>query len=361
MKAAVISFTIQGEKLARQVEAYLKETGWETARAVKCRALPESMEISVSRWTGEQFSCRDALIFVGAMGIAVRAIAPYVMTKTEDPAVVVLDDTGRYCIPVLSGHLGGANELAEQIAGRFGMEAVVTTATDRNGKWAVDVFARKNGLCIRSMEKAKVISARVLAEEEIRILVERNREDPAAAKMAPDVYIGIHEHPEWEQTPLYLIPRAVDLGIGCRKGADPEGVERLVRKILEQEGLCPECLATVSTIDRKGEEEAILSFCRQWNLPLLTFTPEELGSLEGVFSASEFVRSVTGVDNVCERSAVLSGGGRLVVKKQSRDGVTVALALRDWSVEVEQDLCGWNGTGQSGRDDASGSEDSGGM
>lgn len=361
MRAAVISFTIQGEKLARQVEAYLKETGWETARAVKCRALPESMEISVGRWTGEQFGCCDALIFVGAMGIAVRAIAPYVKTKTEDPAVVVMDDTGRYCIPVLSGHLGGANELAEKIAGWFGMEPVVTTATDRNGKWAVDAFARKNGLYIRSMEKAKEISARILTGEKIRIRVENGREYPEDRDELPDIYVGIREHPEWGRTPLYLIPRAVDLGIGCRKGADPEAVERLVAEILEQEGFCPECLRTVATIDRKGREAAVLSFCRQHQLPLLTFTPEELRRQEGAFSGSEFVRSVTGVDNVCERSAVLAGGGRLVVRKQARDGVTAALALREWSVEFEQDLCGWNGTGQSGGDDGTGAAGAGSM
>lgn len=361
MKAAIISFTKQGQELAVGIELYLQKAGWETIRTVRCRALPESMKESLRQWTGEQFSSCNVLIFVGAMGIAVRAIAPYVEAKTSDPAVLVLDDTGRYCIPVLSGHLGGANELAEQIAGRFGMEPVVTTATDRNGKWAVDVFARKNGLCIRSMEKAKEISARILAGEKIQVLVERDQEDLAAEHMAPDVYIGIHEHPEWKHTPLYLVPRVADLGIGCRKDTDPEAVERLVKEVLEQEELCPECLVTVATIDRKGKEEAILSFCRQRRLPLLTFTPEELGNLEGGFSGSEFVRSVTGVDNVCERSAVLSGGGQLVVRKHARDGVTVALALRDWSVEIEQDLCGWNGTGQPGRNDASGAEGSGRM
>lgn len=361
MKAAIVSFTKQGQELAGRIELYLKETGWETVCSVRCRALPKCMKTDLREWTREQFSSCEALLFVGAMGIAVRSIAPYVKAKTSDPAVLVVDDTGRYCIPVLSGHLGGANALAEQIAGRFGMEPVVTTSTDRNGKWAVDVFAKKHNLCIRSMEKAKEISARILAGEEIRILVENGRQLPEMEAEAPDIYIGIREHPKWGQVPLYLIPRAADLGIGCRKGADPEAVERLAAETLEQEGLCPECLCTVATIDRKEGEEAIRSFCQRHRLPLRTFTAEELESLDGTFSGSEFVRSVTGVDNVCERSAVLSGGGRLIVRKLARDGVTAALALRDWSVEVEQDLCGWNGPGKSGRDDASGAEGSGRM
>lgn len=350
MKAGIVSFTKQGHELARRIEEDLRAGNWETDQRVKCRAVSDSMKTSLEEWTKEQFDSKDALIFVGAMGIAVRAVAPFVTSKVSDPAVLVIDDTGRYCIPLLSGHLGGANELAEELAGRFGMEAVITTATDRNGKWAVDVFARKNGLYIRDMGKAKEISARILNGEEILIRVE-NRKESISNRSIPDVYIGIYEHPEWKQGPLYLIPKTVDLGIGCRRGISEDAVEGFVGKVLDTAGICPESVGTVNTIDRKAKEPALLQFCENRGLSLQTFSPEELKCAKGRFTASGFVQSVTGVDNVCERSAVQAGGGRLLVKKQAGEGVTVALALRDWSVEVEENLCGWYGAGKSRTDD----------
>ena len=157
MKAAVISFTKAGYELGRKIRDWLQERGYEAEAAVKCRDLEESIPESLDQWTRERFAEVDALVYVGAAGIAVRAIAPYVQAKTLDPAVLVIDEQGAYCIPLLSGHLGGANELALALAAAFGMEPVVTTATDRNGKWAVDVFAKKNGLLIRDMGKAKRI------------------------------------------------------------------------------------------------------------------------------------------------------------------------------------------------------------
>lgn len=126
-------------------------------------ALSESLDT----WTAKNFACSDALIFVGAAGIAVRAIAPQVKQKTEDPAVVVVDELGRYAISLLSGHLGGANLLARAVAGVIRAEAVITTATDINERFSVDTFAKDNGLYIEDMKLAKEISAAVLRDEKI--------------------------------------------------------------------------------------------------------------------------------------------------------------------------------------------------
>lgn len=347
MKAAVISFTKAGYELGRKIRDWLQEQGYEAEAAVKCRDLEESIPESLDQWTRERFAEVDALVYIGAAGIAVRAIAPYVQAKTLDPAVLVIDEQGAYCIPLLSGHLGGANELALALAAAFGMEPVVTTATDRNGKWAVDVFAKKNGLLIRDMEKAKRISADLLAGKEIWIKMEDGKE----AQEEPDVYIGLLEHPGWRRA-LYLIPRAGVLGIGCRKGVSLEQIEEAVAETLEAFHVCPECIGAVATIDRKAEEPGLLEYCRKRGISLLSFSAEELSEVEGEFSSSEFVRQVTGIDNVCERSAVkASKGGKLLIPKQKKDQVTAALAVTEWSVEFEESICGGHGSGKPGTDD----------
>ena len=133
-KAAVICFTENGSRIAGKVKECLCQYGYAATLARKYTGASDSIQEPLSDWTGREFVKQDALIFIGAAGIAVRAIAPYVKTKTEDPAVLVIDEQGIYCIPVLSGHIGGANELAEFISDKLHGIPVITTATDLNGR-----------------------------------------------------------------------------------------------------------------------------------------------------------------------------------------------------------------------------------
>ena len=156
MKIAMISFTGNGRRLERSLAHELEKEGHQVLQAVKCKELEsdkDAVKCSAREWTGEQFRTRDVLIFIGAVQIAVRLIASFIGSKTTDPAVLVLDEKGQYCIPILSGHIGGANEMAERIAEMAGALPVITTATDIRGKWAIDVFARKNHLYIEDMQK----------------------------------------------------------------------------------------------------------------------------------------------------------------------------------------------------------------
>ena len=166
----MISFTGNGRRLERSLAHELEKEGHQVLQAVKCKELEsdkDAVKCSAREWTGEQFRTRDVLIFIGAVQIAVRLIASFIGSKTTDPAVLVLDEKGQYCIPILSGHIGGANEMAERIAEMAGALPVITTATDIRGKWAIDVFARKNHLYIEDMQKAKQISAKILEGKHI--------------------------------------------------------------------------------------------------------------------------------------------------------------------------------------------------
>ena len=157
-RLAIVSFTPGGCIQAQGVQAALKEplgdTYWEAVHFHKPKPLKERCR--------QRFEDAEGILFIGAMGIAVRSIAPFLESKTKDPAVLVMDEKGSFLISVLSGHIGGGNELTRLLAGRLGAAAVITTASDVNHKIALDVFAQKNGLYICDMERIKEAEAAIL-------------------------------------------------------------------------------------------------------------------------------------------------------------------------------------------------------
>ncbi|NCB91044.1 MAG: cobalamin biosynthesis protein CbiG [Clostridia bacterium] len=353
MKIAVIAFTQNGYILETKLIILLEGWGHEVCAYFKSRCTKISKDSKITQlnetlkeWTQHYFPKMDAMIFIGASGIAVRAIAPFVDSKRSDPAIVVLDEHGKFSIPLLSGHLGGANELAGQIAAGIGSQLVVTTATDVNHHFAVDVFAKKNNLWISDMKLAKVTSALILNGARLKSGAGDGffeKEDFTPAKEldfskgnSPDGKKGTF----WIQLPnigiLHLVPRCAVVGIGCRKGAPKEIIEERVQKVLDEYGISSQAVSCVASIDLKKNEPGLLRYCSEYKYPFIVYSSEELKSIRGNFTPSEFVSKVTGVDNVCERSAFLaSEGGIMIIKKQAYDGVTVACALKEWSVDFE--------------------------
>lgn len=338
MRLAVFAFSRQGLRTARRVREALEGAG-DVCRTFAPERLTEEDVTAVTpplaAFMGPLFQEMDALIFVGSCGIAVRAVAPHVRDKRTDPAVVVTDELARFVIPLLSGHIGGANALAVRLAEALGATAAVTTATDVNGRWSVDAWAAENGLTISDMKAAKAVSAAILEGP-----VPLASDLPVAGELPPGLMRG--ERGElgvcvsWRRIcpfdhTLGLIPRVVRLGIGCRRGVGAEAIGRLVDQVLEENGIYPAAVKQVCTIDLKKDEPGLLEFCRERGWPLEWFSAEELRQVRGDFTPSDFVRSVTGVDNVCERAA-LARGETLIVKKTARDGVTVAAAAEHWEV-----------------------------
>ncbi|MBR6982707.1 MAG: cobalt-precorrin 5A hydrolase [Ruminococcus sp.] len=297
----------------------------------------------LSALTADLFSACDALVFVCACGIAVRVIAPHIRSKTEDPAVIVIPDSGSHVIPILSGHIGGANALSRRIAALIGSEAVITTSTDTGGLFSPDSFAKANGLTITDMSAAKRIAALITDGKKVGLCCEYpHGELPEGLIRDKDCTHGIYIGKNIKSTPfddiLRLIPRDVVLGIGCRKNTPFDAIENAVLHVLASADIPVERLYAAASADLKKNEEGLLQFCEKYSLPLYTYTAEELMSADGEFTASEFVRSVTGADNVCERSAVLCSGGKLIVRKQALNGVTVAAAERPVSIDFERSI-----------------------
>lgn len=352
MKISMLCFSQTGWRTGERLRQGLLERDGEREISLeaKSRYVDNSIEESHGAWTKRQFDKADALIYIGACGIAVRSIAPFVKSKKTDPAVLVIDECGKFVISLLSGHLGGANALALEAAKLLGAIPVITTATDLHRRFAVDVFAARNGCAIGPMTAAKEVSAALLAGEPVgfysdfpwegelpeglqRWEASDNQEDglPRAG-----IAVSIRQDCRPFPVTVQVIPRIVTLGIGCRRGKESSEILRIASRCLEEADISSEALEGLASIDLKKEEPGLLALAEEWKLPFTVFSPEELEQLPGAFSASSFVRSVTGVDNVCERSAVLgSGNGMLIRKKTGADGVTTALAQRDWRIHFE--------------------------
>ena len=321
MRIAAIAFTDCGMALGQRLQ-----------EKVEGLTLSRCESGGLARWTERSFGENDALVFIGAAGIAVRAIAPHVRTKVHDPAVVVMDELGTFAIPILSGHLGGANELAAALARHVDALPVITTATDVHGMFAVDSWARSQGLTVANPQRIKWISARLLAGETIRLksLYPIAGDLPAHVEMAEEDYDVLVSHrSRGRAEALRLVPRIVTVGIGCRRGTDEAAIEEAVMASLSKNGCHAAAVEAVATIDLKADEPGLLAFCRKYDLPLYTYSADELASVPGTFTGSAFVKKTTGVDNVCERAAVCFSGGRLLTKKEAGNGVTVALAIRE--------------------------------
>lgn len=322
---AIAAFTPRGTELGRLLAGELGAS----------LALTGREDFSLSIWTAEQFPKREALIFIGAAGIAVRAIAPHLRHKAEDPAVLCVDELGGYVIPLLSGHLGGANALAQRLAALTGGEADITTATDLNGLFAVDLWAKRQNMAVVNPERIKSVSAKLLRGERVRI----DCPWPVAGERPHLVEMGNPGDAcvccrRTDGNALLLAPRIVMLGIGCRRGTTKEQLELSFARFCDERGLLPQAVAAAVSLDLKQDETGLLAFCKAHDWPLCFYSADKLKAVPGTFSASPFVERTTGVDNVCERAAACEGG-KLIEKKYAAEGVTFAAAegpfTPDWS------------------------------
>lgn len=347
----ILSFTRTGTELNRKLQEKLcglECIGYAPERmADGIMTLPEDPK----EWIKERWG-KDDFLFIGAAGIAVRMIAPSIKDKYTDSAVVVMDEMSRFVIPLLSGHVGGGVALSKRIAAITGAEAVITTATDVQEKFAVDVFAREHFLAITDRRLAKEISAAVLEGKRVGIYAEPGYEDMSravrkAAERFPELSLsedekelfqhekGIYITAKKIETPKGILTLKVQkavLGVGCRRGTDVQTLERGIQETIRSLGISIERIETLVSIDLKADEEGLLQLSKNWQIPFYTYTAEELASTGAVSEASEFVRQITGVDNVCERAVnyylKIQGGGTLIQSKIRKERMTAAVGMR---------------------------------
>lgn len=349
MEAVVFSFTAAGTKLSLQIGAVLSDIGFyvshETIRKFTGinPAVLRPFPLNIAESVRVAFRQADALIFVGAAGIAVRAIAPCLRGKDKDPAVLVVDEKGEYIIPILSGHIGGANHMARYLAQGLDGQAVITTATDINHLFAVDEWAARQHLKLSSLADAKQFASALLERGQAGLYSEFPLEGDIPLSLVPAeegpaglaVTISRSCHPF--AVTVVARPTIIHIGIGCRLGMGADQIFQRVDDEMKQLNLSWDAVADISTIDIKKDEAGITEFAQQRHLPVLYYTARQLNDAPGKFISSDFVRRIVGTDNVCERAAVLaSHGGTLLLEKSGYDGVTVAIACEKYVVQFSK-------------------------
>lgn len=345
MTITMITFTNTAKNLAEKIAGSLKEDA-----VILFDGRKGKEEQDLDAWLKLCFEKKHCICFISACGIAVRKIAPYVQNKLSDSPVIVIDELGQFVIPVLSGHVGGANDIGRMLANFLNATPVITTATDIHDKFAIDVFAKKSGLTIVNKEGIALVSGKILEGKTITVQVDKTIEDlyevqnnlftiggytweiPKAMTrvssiedIEADVFIGryLADH----KAKLLLKPKEYVLGIGCRKGKSYESLFPFVTDSLAEKQLSIHDIQAIVSIDQKKEEKGILDLAQSCRIPFYTYAREDLATLQGDFTASEFVKSQMGVDNVCERAcmAYCKEQGERIIPKKAQDGMTLAV------------------------------------
>jgi cobalt-precorrin 5A hydrolase len=297
---------------------------------------------------GRIFNNYRNLILIMAAGIAVRALAPHLVSKKTDPAVVVVDGGGRYAISLLSGHLGGANDLARRVAALLGGQAIITTASEARGLPPLDLVARELNMTVWPQASLTLVMAALVNDGQVDLLAEPPLLNSLAAALPSlepqpledcpprgDARAGIMV--TWRRLPLpgrrwvYWRPQVISAGIGCRRGMPAAAILHALGLALREANLSRRSLASLATVDFKGREPGLQAAASRLRLPLRTFAPGELAvciESHPYLQRSQAVECHIGIPGVCEPAAILAAGeGELLWPKQSYRGVTVALAL----------------------------------
>ncbi len=328
MNTAIVTFTLQGNEIVKKLSKTMTLVHYS-------KELCEDFQLSkLTKTLMEQY---DAIIFVGALGIAVRAIAPYITSKDKDPAVIVIDNGCKYVISLLSGHLGGANELCLKLSSILKAEAVITTATDSLGIEAPDIVAKNHGLLIEDLKKAKVISSLLVAGKKVAFYDEKgiislpsgyvpksqNLEQFSALVLVTNKIKNIEED-SWEIPVLRLIRKDIVLGIGCKKNYSEETMLEKVKQALMDNNIDFRAVKALATVEIKKDERAIIKLKEALNCNINIFTLEEIKRVQHKYEGSDFVENVLGVRAVCEPCVELSGA-KCLTYKLNLGGMTLCI------------------------------------
>jgi len=269
-----------------------------------------------------------------ATGIVVRMIAPLLVSKAEDPAVVVMDEAGRFAVSLVSGHIGGANRLAEATAAVVGAVPVITTATDTHGIPSVDGVVSERGLVVENPSAIKAVNIALLKRQKSLLwdpmgLYADMAElyTPAAERASADVVVDCGTAPVKERA-LLIRPKVVTAGVGCNRGTDVEEIMEVIGNAFQAGNLSPLCLKSLASIDVKADEEGIIKAAGRFGVPLFFYNKDQLSGTQGVVTPSAAALKHVGTVSVCEAAAIQSANmGPLVVPKVKGKNVTAALAM----------------------------------
>lgn len=361
---AIVAITKHGVELARNLSVsfqnadlyYMKkfEKGDEEERNIQL------FEGSVRLLLPSLFQSYKGIILIISLGAVVRMIAPLLKDKKTDPGVVVIDDKGEHVISVLSGHLGGANELTREVAAALGARPIITTASDVQKTIPVDLFGKRFGWVWDSAEKLTPVSASVVNEEKVAVIQESGEKEwwdydrplpeniktyasiqealqakPNAALVITHRQLTEEEQPILANGVLYR-PKVIVLGMGCNRGTSSEEIESVIKETLDELRFSIKSVKAISTIDLKKDEEGLIETAKKYGWEFTYYSPEQLNAIE-IEQPSDTVYKFTGAYGVSEPAARLySGAGMLELVKKKSGNVTISVAVIPYESGVKR-------------------------
>ncbi len=351
MKLAIVTLTKGAAELGRTLCDKIGGTLY--TKSKWSRNQDQLIEKPFGAFAGKLFESYDGIVFIMATGIVVRSIAPYIKDKTSDPAIVVMDEMGTHAISLLSGHLGGANALTHKVAQTVGATPVITTASDVQGRLAVDMFAKRLGAEISSMEAAKDVTAVGVDGGVIHVFYHPKRigiqndmltqglklipvdgpmqlevkkfEAQASAKDVGAIFISA-DHLVLPKNTVQLIPTSLTVGIGCRRGVRAEVILEVFSAACRRAHVSSRAVKKLATIELKSKEEGIIALSHQLDIPLEIVELDKIKAVQAQFAGSDFVEKTIGVRAVAEPCAMLaSNKGYMRLYRYADQGVTIAI------------------------------------
>lgn len=347
---SLFCLTPGGMELARKVRQFLSVTAFCAEKYVEPGF--NAFNGSFAETLTERFRKDDALIVIGATGIVIRVLAPCLVDKYHDPAVVVMDEKATNVISLLSGHVGGANDLTHYLAAALNSNPVITTATDVNDVSALDMLVKEiKGVLITPRDSVKTVNQMLASGKNVGLYVDPelveltsfnvsdfdtrgfvilDHLDQKPVDLAAMVYISIFtKEPYWPIPVHKLIPKRVVLGIGCRRGISSQLLSDMVRHKLDLLHIDPLAVAAIGSIDIKADEPALLDLADEYNVDLSLFVAQELHDCAAHFPVSEFVQKTVGVGSVSQPIAWLLSQGNLIGDTTKEQGITITVGVAE--------------------------------
>ena len=338
-KIAILSITKNGEKLGLKIKSKIHNAH---LYYVKKDAVEEKSDViyikkKLKEFVPEIFNEYDYIIFIMACGIVVRTIAPLIENKFLDPAILVVDEKGKNIISLLSGHVGGANEMTLYISSLIDSNPVITTATDVNNKSSLDMIAKNlNAHIYDFRNKVLKINSKLVNNEKVNLFIDGDYNiDTRGFHLCSkdeindlDDIVVISNKKNLQLTNediIKVVPKNIVIGIGCRKNIDKEYMINSLSDFLHQQNIDINSIKEIGSIDIKKDEEALINLSKCLNVPFKTFTVQEISKVEHLYEKSDWVKQNVGVSSVAEPVAHLLSNGNLIIKKHKYNGITFSV------------------------------------
>ncbi len=336
---AIVALTQGGDALANRLKAIYPGASVFSKQAGTLRE-------PLARWLKRMLPRFDGLLFIGALGVAIRSLDGLLPSKKDDPAILVLDEKGRHVISAVSGHRGGANAWAEEIAEKIGATPVITTSSDSNETFSLDLLGQEWDWALEGEDNLTKLSSRMVNQRPIALFQEAGEpltRFPAnvtvfsswdALQRAREKFEGFlfvtDRQRVWPlQNALWYRPRTLCLGVGCERGVSEKEIQAAVKIFLKKHALSPHCLRDVASLELKKDERGLLAFATKQALPLHFFSAEDLGKIS-VPNPSPNVARAVGTPSVAEAAALKASGAKelLAAKFIHAGKIVLAVARR---------------------------------